>query len=334
MNGRVVLGLLGLVASNHLTVAAFIMLGVVIATSQLMSVAPSWLIAVPLALLALNLAAALAAHARLRRGGLAVFHFSLLGCLLLVAWGRLSHYEGRIELVQGGAFDASSAESLSRGPWHGDRLSRVRFEQGAFSVDYAPGVKRSHTRSQVEVLDADGVRRETVGDDRPLRIDGFRFYTTHNKGYAPLLTWAAQDAAPVTGAVHLPSYPLNDWQQQHSWSPPGVPQVRFWLRLATPVDEQKSWRLQPDQTQATLVVEMGGKRFELQPGDSAVGDFGTLRYDRLLGWMGYRIHYDPTLTPLFWLSCFGVAGLALHLWPLPARRRLPQQQVQGHEALS
>jgi hypothetical protein len=63
------------------------------------------------------------------------------------------------------------------------------------------------------------------------------------------------------------------------------------------------------------VVELQGQRFELRPGDEARIGAGTLRYERLLGWMGYRIHHDPMLVPLFWLALLGIAGLAWHLWP-------------------
>ena len=39
-----------------------------------------------------------------------------------------------------------------------------------------------------------------------------------------------------------------------------------------------------------------------------------MRYERLTGWMGYRIFYDPTLLPLFVVALLGVLGLAWHLW--------------------
>jgi cytochrome c biogenesis protein len=61
-------------------------------------------------------------------------------------------------------------------------------------------------------------------------------------------------------------------------------------------------------------VEANGARHELKPGGTLALPQGTLRYERLTGWMGYRIFYDPTLIPLLLVSLLGVAGLAWHLW--------------------
>jgi cytochrome c biogenesis protein len=316
------------VASRALTVVGFALLGVAVAAAYLTDALPPAAVVAPLVLLATNLAAALVTFPALRRGGLGLFHVALLACLLIVAWGRLTHYEGRVEIVQGGVFDAASADASSRGPLHDLRLADVRFEQGTFSVDYAPRLKRSHTRSEIRVHEADGARAETVGDQRALQVNGYRFYTTHNKGFAPLLTWTAPGAAPLTGAVHLPSYPLHDWQQQQDWTPPGGPRVRLWLRVPHVADELAAWRLQPDRVDARLVVEIDGRRHELAAGESARGAYGELRYERLLGWMGYRITYDPSLAPLFWAACVGVAGLVLHLWPpSPNLRRVQARRV-------
>jgi cytochrome c biogenesis protein len=313
-------------ASLRLTTAGFVVLALVALAAQADTRVPAWALVLPQVLLALNLAASMATQSRIRRGGLGLFHAALLGCLLLLAWGRLTHYEGRVEVTQGSAFDVDAAEPLSVGPWHGERLRRVRFDQGPVEVRYAPGLKRSRTLSQVTVSDGDGAtataatRAETVGDDHPLRVAGFRFYTTHNKGFAPLLAWTPPGGPTLTGAVHLPSYPLFDGQQQQRWTPPGGPELRLWLRLPQPVDERAAWQLQPEQVRAVLVAEVEGQRFELRPGDTAAGAFGALRYERLLGWMGYRIHFDPTLTALWWLACAGLAGLALHVWPVPRLR--------------
>lgn len=321
LHARLHLGLQRL-ASLRLTVALFGLLAAVVLAAQADARVPAWAVALPQALLALNLAASLSTHPRLRRGGLAVFHVALLGCLLLLAWGRLTHAEGRVELTQGAAFEPAAVERLSEGPWHGDRLQRVHFEQGQIEVRYAPGLKRARTLSQVRITEDGSVRTDTVGDDHPLQLHGFRFYTTHNKGFAPLLSWTAPGRAVQTGAVHLPSYPLFDGQQQQRWTPPHGPEMRLWLRLPQPVSEHTAWQLRPEQVDATLVMEVAGQRYELKPGETASASFGHLRYERLVGWMGYRIHYDPTLTALWWLACLGVAGLVWHLWPLMFGDRL------------
>ena len=312
---------LAVVASPRLTIAAFAALGAAVIGSYVSASVPAWTVALALGLLAVNLAAALFAKPSLRRGGLGVFHVALLGCLLLVAYGRLAHFSGRLAIADGQAFEPPMIETVSRGAWHGEAYRDLKFMQGPFTVSYAPGVRREHTRSQVVVGDGAGSTPFTVGDDQPLVLDGYRFYTTSNKGYAPILTWIGADRQPMSGAVMLPSYPLNDWQQEHRWTAPDGVEWRFWLRQSRPVDESKAWTLDPRRTDAVLIAERAGARFELRPGDEARGGFGVLRYEWLAGWMGYKVFYDPTLAPLLALSVVGVLGMAWHLVTTPGRRR-------------
>jgi ResB-like family len=306
-------------ASPRLTLAGFVLLALVVwATANDTRVASGWL-ALPALLLALNLLAAMARHAALRRGGLGLFHACLLLCMLAAAWGRLVHFEGRVEVVQGAALDARSIEPLSIGPLNDGAWRALSFQQGDWQVHYAPGVRRAHTISDVRLAGQVAVRQ--VGDTEPLVLDGYRFYTTHNKGFAPLLGWQAGAREAITGVVHLPSYPLFDWKQEQRWHTPEGIEIKLWLRPDAALDERSRWVLEPSTMAATLVVELDGRRFELRPGDAAHTPVGTLRFERLLGWMGYRIYRDPMLQPLFWLALLGVAGLVLHLWPrLWARR--------------
>lgn len=309
---------LGRLASPRLTIAGFALLGAGVFAAQSLAGASVWLIAAPLVLLALNLAAALWLLPRLRRGGLGLFHFCLLGFLLLVAFGRLTHFDGHLSIVDGQEFDPAAVEIDSKGPWHGDGLRRLAFRQGPWTVGYATGVRREKTHSNVALPGEAGEHWETVGDDTPLALDGYRFYTTHNKGFAPILTWIRPGQEPITGAVMLPSYPANDWQQVQRWTAPGGEHWQFALRTP-PVVDQAPWRLEAGQTPSVLIAEAGGRRFELRPGEQVQTAAGTLRYEWLAGWMGYRIFYDPTLIPLFALSLIGVAGLAWHLWGHRAR---------------
>lgn len=309
-------------ASTRLTLAGFASLAAAVLWHAGSAQGADGALAAATALLGLNLAAALALRPRLRRGALGLFHLALLGCLGLLAWGRMTHVEGHVEVVQDGVFDASALTVTSQGPWSGDALRGLHFEQGPFEVHYAPRLKRLRTDSRVAAV-RDGVRVEsTVGDDRALVVDGTRFTTTHNKGFAPLLAWTpAGAAAPVRGAVHLPAYPLYDWQQKRDWAPPGGPRVALELKLPQPPDEAAEWVLRPDHAGATLRVTLEGRSWDLAPGESARGDFGELRYERLLGWMGYRVHHDPSLAVLWWTACAGAAALAWHLVAPPVRRR-------------
>jgi hypothetical protein len=304
-------------ASLRLTLGGFALLALGTLATHDRPEAPAAAIVAPLALLALNLAAAIAVRPALRRGGLGLFHVALLALLLLVGVGRLTHFDARVEVTEDTLLEPGQIEVTGRGPWHGTGWQRLQFRQGTYEVDYRAGVKRSHTRSQVWLQGEDAPR--VVGDDTPLVLDGYRFYTTNNKGFAPLLTWEPDGGEPVRGALHMPSYPLFDFQQENRWTAPDGRVLRFWLRIERRLPEQSAWTLDPHDMPAVLVVEVDAKRHELKPGESIQLPGATLRYGRLTGWMGYRIFYDPTLMPMLIVSLLGVLGLGWHLWGRGAR---------------
>lgn len=299
-------------ASTRFTLAGFALLALVIVAGLRSPAVPTLAYVAPLALLGLNLAAAIALRPALRRGGLGLFHFALLAFLLLAGWGRLTHFDARVEVAQEGFFDPALVEVTGQGPWHGEAWKRLQFRQGGWEVDYRPGVKRAHTRSLAWLPGEQEPR--TVGDDTALVLAGYRFYTTPNKGFAPLLAWQATGAGAMQGVLHMPSYPMFDWKQEQAWTAPDGTALRFWLRIDRPIAPDAAWTLSPQDVPAVLVVEAAGVRHELRPGGALVLPSGTLRYERLLGWMGYRIFYGPTLLPLLAAALLGVAGLAWHLW--------------------
>lgn len=312
---RAVISILRALAAPRLTLAGMALLGAAVVASHITPVAPAgWLLAA-LALLALNLACALLSNARLRRGGLLVFHLALLGLVLLVGAGRLLRFDGRVEVVQGSAFAAADAETLRRGPLHPFRLQRVRFVQGPFSVDYAAGLNRSTTRSHVWVQAADGRWTPAeVGDDKPLLLEGYRFYTTSNKGFAPLITWTPAGGRPGSGTLNMPSYPLYEWNQKSRWTPPGGTGIAFELHIKTNYSLHSGWALDGKSHQTSLTLISANRRFDLKPGETARLPEGSLRFDELRTWMGYGIFYDPTLPWLFAVAVTGVGGLVWHYW--------------------
>ncbi|MEJ8836782.1 hypothetical protein [Ramlibacter sp. AN1133] len=304
-------------ASTRLTMAGFALLAAGTLASYNLPQAPAAFMVAPLALLALNLAAAIALRPALRTGGLGVFHVALLACLLLVGWGRLTHMDGRVEVTEGAALDPQQIEVTGAGPWNDGAWRQVEFMQGAWEVDYAPGLRRGHTRSEAW-LPGEATPRQ-VGDDTPLVLAGYRFYTTSNKGFAPVLGWQRDGEEAVAGALHMPSYPVQDWNQQNTWTSPDGQALKFWLRIEQAVPENTAWTLAARTIPATLVVEAQGQRHELRPGQALRLQGATLRYERLTGWMGYRIFHDPTLLPLLGIALAGIAGLAWHLWGRSAR---------------
>ena len=276
-----------------------------------------WALAGPLLLLSFNLLAAILTQPRInRRPGLLIFHIGLLSICVLAAIGRLTFYEARVEVSQNSAFDVTSVDEVSQGIFHMGELQQVQFVQRDYTVEYRPGLVRGITRSNVQVGDGHGGwQPKVVGDDTPLIIDGYRFYTTFNKGFAAMLTWIPEQGEAITGTLHMPSYPLFDYQQANSWTPPGsIEEIKFWLRLDTGLDRDADWLLDVHNTEAVLVVNNGEQRVELQPGQATDLLGGQLRYEALSSWMGYKIFYDPTLMWLFIAAMLTVLGLCLHYW--------------------
>lgn len=278
---------------------------------------PVWVLVVPMALLSTNLLAAIISNPRIhRRGSLLVFHLALLGVTVLAAIGFLTRFEAHVEMLEGTAFSADDLLETRAGPWHVGHLDQVHFIQGPYTVDYAAGMMRGPTRSHIQVPDGrGGWQWRVVGDDKPLVVDGYRFYTSFNKGFAPILTWIPDQGRPETGSVNMPAYPLFEFKQDNSWTPPGGSEIKFWLRLDTGMNDKTDWVLDGDRSSGVLVINTAeGRRVELKPGESAPVTGGRLRYDRLSTWMGYKIFYDPTLHLMFATAIIGVLGLFTHFW--------------------
>lgn len=312
-------GALRRLASTRLTLLWMLLLAIGAALSYDNPADTSiWVLIIPMALLAINLIAAIISNPRIKRNsGLLVFHLGLLGIVVLAAVGRLTHMEGRVEIVTGTEFSREALNDVRYGPMNsGESLDQIRFVQGPYTVDYRAQMMRGLTHSYVAVPDGEGGwREEVVGDDRPLVIDGYRFYTTFNKGFAPVLSWTGDDGGPAEmGAIHMPSYPLFDFKQSNSWTPEGSDEIKFWLQLDTGLTAEEPWVLDGRNSTGTLVVNVAGNRTELQPGESVKMAGGTLQYERLTTWMGYKLFYDPTLHWMFFTSIIAVLGLGVHFW--------------------
>jgi len=243
------------------------------------------------------------------------FHATLALIVCLLVADDLTSLRGRVEVTEGAAFDTAAAE-IEASPLHPWSLDQVAFEQGGFEIRYLPGMKRRETLSSVRVpVKNDEWETVIVGDDTPLVVGKYRFYTTHNKGFAPILTYTSAGGRSVTGSVHMPSYPLNDYQQGNEWTPPGGAPVSLWLRIEQPVyDPDAVWTFKlPDDP--VLVVIEGSIRRELRQGESLrLARGGEIRFEALTTWMGYTIASNLLST---WIMAVAIAaGLSLlaHVW--------------------
>lgn len=307
------------IASLWLTLTLLVLLGVAVGWSLWHPEQTTLVLTGPFVLLSLNLLAAILAHPSFRTQlPLLIFHLSLLLLLILIALGRLTYLKGWDEISEGAEFDGTLT-GYSAGPWHPWHLDRLRFTNEAMEVNYDPGPRRGYTFNRVSWLDSTGERQVAeIGDQLPLKLQGYRFYTSKNHGFAPVFRWQPREGgAPLYGDLHLPSYPLSGLRQTAEWTPPGTASPLWFLLsfnekiLAADVAST----LHPP-VQHTLVVREGegDGRWELQPGDEIELTAGRLHYLGLRNWMGYSVYYDWTMP---WLSAAALAALlsmGWHLW--------------------
>lgn len=277
----------------------------------------------PLLLLSLNLIAAVATNPVFRRSGpLLLFHLALIIIILLVAIGRLTYLRGHVELSEGEDFSGVLTE-VDAGIWHWSALDQVHFSNDGFKIFYDLGVQRGKTRNAVRYVDVNGQeQRAEIGDQTPLVLKGYRFYTSPNKGFAPTFVWyPANGGAPVLGTVHLPSYPINEYSQARDWVLPGTV-ITAWTMLQFDeviLDPQmpSEFRLP---VKYKVIARIDDLRRELQPGDAIELPQGRLVFDGLRTWMGYTVFYDWTIHWLLAACLLAVGALGWHFWQKFAAR--------------
>lgn len=307
--------MLGALASLRLTPFALLLLAAAsVAVYRFDHSAAPWL-AAPLLLLAVNLCAAVATNAAFRRQlPLLVFHLALTALVVLAAAGRLSYLSGRAEVTEGAAFGALSHRDA--GPLHRGALERLNFINEGFEIGYMAGPVLDSLVARLRWRDAQGRERSgAIEDNAPLIQHGYRIYPTSHKGFAVMLEWRAGGAAALAAAVHLPPYPANEGTQAREWQPgPEVVPLFLMLPIATPLipaDRPSRFRL-PEQQE--LVLRRGEQRWTLQPGQTLELPEGTLAYQGLRTWMGYRIMYDWTVPWILAASVVAILAMGWHFW--------------------
>lgn len=306
-------------ASHRVTLTALIGIGAGVLASNMGWVSYTTALAVPLALFALNLVAAIIARPAFRKQpALLIFHLALLAVVLLVAASRLTHLTGWAEVRTGEEF-AGRLENERRAPWHVGNIAGVRFVNEGFSIDYATGGRRRETSNRVSFLDAQGVRRSAlIGDEHPLELAGYRFYTSSNKGFAATFTWEQLESNEmVLALVSFPSYPAQALRQSYEMQLPGGEQP-VWAQLQLPEHFMpKSGPTQFHVPQShTMIIRHGNQRHELRLGEDIRLGQHRLRYVQLDTWMGYWVHYDWTRP---WMLAAVVVAVASLIWYVTRR---------------
>ena len=321
--------LLKKLASLRLTLAGFVVLFAAVIVDQQFGPPALYTIVPPLGLLACNLGAALLVDSRIRRTpALYAFHVCLLLLLLIAAAGQLLSFEARLSLVEGQAYQPDMLRDARGGIVAPPPLLAGRLQQASIKVKYAADLTRGKTHSRMIVP---GQGEVEFGDDVPLVTDGYRIYTTSNKGFAVLLTWLPDTGGAQLGAVQFPSFPIKELGQQAAWTPPlGSPLI---LRLELPPSRYAdSWTLDADFARtAALQVVVDGEIEHLEPGDATtLADGGRLTFEGIRMWMGYDVTYDPTLPWMFSVATLCVICMAVHFVgrlrrPASQRSRSPQR---------
>lgn len=313
-------------ASPRLTVAFFLLAAAgALATAHKLDDATS-LMALPFALLGLNLGAAVVAHPRFRADlPLLVFHLALLALVLFFVFGRLTYFDGQTLLTRGVAFDGNF-DSENRGPLHGEAHRKLSFVNDGF-VDHGPQGRYTNTTNRVRWRDpaTGSILSAEISGDRPLALSGYRIYPTEFRGFSPRLSWRPASGAAENGIIPLP--PLTAGQEEF---PRGVAWRtadgrELWAQVVTPVPStelQRRPNLGTDGLDHVLVIRQGDSRQELRPGQSAAMEGGTLSYLALDSWIGYRIVRDPTEP---WLAAAILVAVMSLVWFYQRRltRRLP-----------
>lgn len=303
-------------ASNRSTLLLLVVLALAITVYYQISLPQRiWIIVLPTGLLILNFLLALATRDILKNNWpLMIFHFALIALVLLVLAGRMSFFKATLELAENEEF-AGQMENVRQGPWHRYGLMATRFTNLGFQIRYHAGIKRDKTVNQLLITMPDGLQQVLeIGDHLPLVIGHYRFYTSHNKGYAPVFEWQPS-ASPgkVVGSIHLPAYPTHEYRQALQWTIPGT-DTELWAFLKFEEDvlpEDREFNFQVP-LQHQLVLRYQDHRYALRPGDELELPDGILRYKKLSTWMGYKVDYDWTRPWLLATALIGMLGLFVH----------------------
>lgn len=281
------------------------------------------LMAAPLALLTVNLAAAIIAQPRFRADlPLLLFHLVLVALVALLVLARLVYLNAHTTLTSGTAFDGQLLMN-EHGPLHRWQPQNLPFANEGFTEDfYAKGRgKFRATYNRVRWQDNAGLWHDAlIGDDRPLILNGYKIYTTRHRGFSPVFRWQPKAGPEEYGTAQLNEQQDGAFASSAAWRLPSGTEAWAMLDIKKP-DERRSGKrtgLGANELEHSLVLRIdqqdAQQRHVLQAGQSVELDEGTLTYVRLDSWMGYLITYDPTVPWIMGSVLLGVCSLIWFYW--------------------
>jgi cytochrome c biogenesis protein len=245
---------------------------------------------------------------------LLVFHMALFVFVIQIIISQLTFLKGTTEVGTMQDF-GGVLENVQAGPWHDYTLDEKTFTNLGFRINYREGIQRDNTINRIRINEDNGSSHTLeIGDNVPLLLGHYRLYTSHNKGYAPIFTWIPYDnTPPLSGSVHLPAYPINEYEQAREWVLPGT-QTEIWTMLILEenvIPDDRSFSFQIPQKHH-VVIRIGEQRVEMSTGDQIELENGTLRYETLSSWMGYTVDYDWTRPWLLATCMIAMLSLSVH----------------------
>lgn len=314
------------IASLQLTLVILVITAIAVIVSDQWEITQTWTLALPLSLLTLNLCVSIVTSPKFRRQvPLLLFHLFLLAVLVFAVIGRMTYLVGKISMTETMAFKGVLDQSES-GPWHKGNLSDVYFVNEGFDTAYVPRsgatgrMFRESTHNQISWLNEKGDKQHAViGDDHPLVLQGYRFYTTPNMGFAMQFVYYPNNKGlPHWGEIYLNPFLAYKDIQGTTWELPDKSET-VWCFLEIEGDilnpDSQSYFKLPNEHQITIGYgDQGSQRQVLEVGESIYLSSGKLKYMGLTTWMGYRVVYDWTLNWIAAASFLALVSLAWFYW--------------------
>lgn len=305
-------------ASLKFTIVGLLVLALAVIAYIVPLQGANFLITIALFLLAVNLLFSMAIRPVFRRQlPLLMFHFSLLLLIVLLALGRTTYLKGRVELAQGEVF-AGDVLDIDSGYWHTLDFDGFWFINSQFNISYGPYVNRKNTYNTISWgKGSEQFEDAIIGDQHPLVLNGYRFYTTSNKGFSAIFDWKPEmgEGQVLRGAVNFPSYPAKEFEQVKDWLPPGQSK-NLWTMLVLEEEiknPEKPFAFRVPEKHS-LVIRYNDERLAIRPGDSISLEGGELHYVELRQWMGYKVFYDWTRAWILATILICIVSIAWHYY--------------------